>query len=812
MEGEVMRTYLNNNWEFTRKFTDDCLRMDYLYEEQIRLPHTVALMPYHYGNEGLYQMLSGYRRHLFVPNADMGKSLLLTFEGAAHYAKVYINGIMVIENDCGYTGFTVAIEEYVNYGVDNIIVVALDSRETLNQPPFGHVVDYMTYGGIYRDVYLDVKQEIYMENLYLKPYPDLDHLVNKEKNQQSKMVAKSKLEYEITLHGASPQNELTIQMTFLENGRSYEIHNSIGTIETSEVYLWEPEHPNLYEVQVDLIQDGVVIDEQTITVGYRTTEFNENGFFLNGELYKIRGLNRHQAFPYIGYAAPQHLQEEDARILKEELGLNSVRTSHYPQSQYFIDECDRIGLLVFTEIPGWQHIGDDSWKAVAIENTRRMVLQYRNHPSIMLWGVRINESIDDDKFYNDTNEVAHSYDDTRQTGGVRCIRKSHLLEDVYTYNDFIYEGDNQILLPKHRVTSDSRKGYLISEYNGHMFPTKPYDTEERRREHALRHAEILNKIAQTDDIAGGFGWCAFDYNTHIDFGSGDRICYHGVCDMFRNPKLAAYVYRVEGGEAIDPVLMTSGNFEIGEYSGGQIGKNFIVTNCQEVKMYRNDIFIKTYKVQDSKYQWLQHGPIEIDDFIGNQLVDVEGFSEHKAETVKKLIHGGMMYGMSKLPAHVKQMAIRCIVRYHMNRQDIIDLYEKYIGGWGSDKTQYRFDGYINDKKVVSITRSPMTTLSMEVVLSKERLIEENSYDMIALRIRMVDENGNVAQFYNDPVEVSIQGPAKVVGPHTFGLQGGQGGCYIASMGEKGVAKITLHSSDVTHIFDIPIGVNINPIK
>lgn len=78
--------------------------------------------------------------------------------------------------------------------------------------------------------------------------------------------------------------------------------------------------------------------------------------------------------------------------------MNAVRTSHYPQSQDFIRRCDEIGLLVFTEFPGWQHIGGEEWKRQAVQNLREMIVQYRNHPSIILWGVRINESQDDDVF------------------------------------------------------------------------------------------------------------------------------------------------------------------------------------------------------------------------------------------------------------------------------------------------------------------------------------------------------------------------------------------------------------------------------
>ena len=151
--------------------------------------------------------------------------------------------------------------------------------------------------------------------------------------------------------------------------------------------------------------------------------FRADGFYLNGKKTFLRGLNRHQSYPYIGYAAPESLQRQDARILKNELHCNAVRTSHYPQSQYFLDECDRLGLLVFTELPGWQHIGDGAWKDRACAMLQEMLLQNRNHPSIILWGVRINESVDDDEFYTRTNKIAHALDPSRATSGVRYLEK-----------------------------------------------------------------------------------------------------------------------------------------------------------------------------------------------------------------------------------------------------------------------------------------------------------------------------------------------------------------------------------------------------
>ena len=110
-------------------------------------------------------------------------------------------------------------------------------------------------------------------------------------------------------------------------------------------------------------------------------------------------MNRHQSFPYIGYALGQSAQYKDAEILKYDLRINLVRTSHYPQSKHFLNRCDEIGLLVFEEIAGWQHIGDKEWQNKSIENVQNMIERDWNHPSIILWGVRINESPDNHEFY-----------------------------------------------------------------------------------------------------------------------------------------------------------------------------------------------------------------------------------------------------------------------------------------------------------------------------------------------------------------------------------------------------------------------------
>ena len=194
--------------------------------------------------------------------------------------------------------------------------------------------------------------------------------------------------------------------------------------------LWSLKQPKLYQLSCVLLKDGQEIDRYALRMGFRDIRFTAEGFFLNGERIQLTGLNRHQAYPYVGYAMPGRVQRRDADILKDELGLNCVRTSHYPQSRHFLDRCDEIGLMVFEEIPGWQHVGDEAWQQQVLLDVEQMIISHRNHPSIFLWGVRVNESQDHHELYTRSNARARALDPTRPTGGARFIPNSELLEDV----------------------------------------------------------------------------------------------------------------------------------------------------------------------------------------------------------------------------------------------------------------------------------------------------------------------------------------------------------------------------------------------
>ncbi len=741
----------------------------FLDGESVRLPHNVGNIPLHYASPSAYETVCGYRHDIDVPKEIIGQKVFLQFDGAAHIAEVFLNNESVGTHYCGYTPFRIDISDTLRAG-KNTIAVKLDCTENPDIPPFGNVIDYLTYGGIYRDVWLDIRPNTYIENVYVST------------------IDSHNIHIDVTTVG----EPLLMDVEIYDSDGSL-IATEKNCPKSSDIYIsrphcWSPDHPYLYKCIVTISsEDGE--DYYETAFGIRTIEFKGDGFYLNGEKLFLRGLNRHQSYPYIGYAATESLQRTDARILKKELCVNAVRTSHYPQSPYFIEECDRLGLCVFMEIPGWQHIGDAKWKKHALENIQEMILQYRNHPSIIVWGVRINESPDDDPFYKEANKLAHQLDAYRPTSGVRCIRNSHLLEDVYAYNDFSHDGSNFGCLPKKKILEDTSKPLLITESNGHMFPTKAFDDGSHRQEQALRHARVLDSAMTTPGISGVFQWCMFDYATHSDFGSGDCTCYHGVLDSFRNPKPAAYFYQSQGENT--PVLSIGSTFEIGDYPAGIKGSIYAFTNADEVKLYKNNNYIQTFRSQD--WDSLIHGPVEINDTIGGLLEANEGYSPQKAEMVRKCLLAAERYNSAKLPFMEKIRFSWMKARCSMDDKEFTRLYGKYIGNWENIATKWRFDAIKDGSVVKSVTCSSGGKLHIEATSSSCELTEGSCYDMTLVRIRILDENNNVANYAQIPVAFATEGVIDIVGPMVATAEGGMCGTIVKTTGWDGHGKLIIYT-------------------
>jgi beta-galactosidase len=624
---------INRNWRYRPKFVDGAhgLTFDDSDFDRVVVPHTNLRLPWHSFDDKSYEFVSIYRRKFNLPPEARGKHVFVDFEGVMTASTVWINGTKLGEYQGGYTPFSFDLTPHIHFDGENVLAVDVDSTERPDIPPFGYQIDYLTFGGIYREVWLRVVSGTFIENIFAKPHdvlggkPVLDvdcHLQPLEASRDSLT-----LEVELRDDGRSvakatqkiPPSEATPEPT---------VH-TVHFDALSGIKLWDLEHPRLYSVGVRLLRGTELLDHDKRTIGFRKAEFTDHGFELNGKVIKLRGLDRHQTFPFVGQAMPGRCQRSDAHILRHKLKCNIVRTSHYPQSRHFLDACDEMGLLVLEEIPGWQHIGDEPWKLISIDNVGRMIRRDWNHPSIVLWGVRINESKDDHDFYTRTNALAHKLDPTRQTGGIRYFQSSEFLEDVFTMNDFGFP----LKPPNH-------PRYLNTEFVGHTYPTKTIDQKERITEHMLRHARIHDQLASNPQYAGGIGWCAFDYNTHADFGTGDRICYHGVTDIFREPKMAAGFYKSQCDPADEVVLEPAFHWARGDESIG-FTSAWVCSNCDHLKFYIAGKLVAEADANRTEFTHLRYPPFVADlkEAVRNWGdLRIDGFIQGK-QVISKVLSG-----------------------------------------------------------------------------------------------------------------------------------------------------------------------------
>jgi len=618
--------------------------------------------------------------------------------------------------------------------------VRIDGSENPEIPPFGGQIDYLTYAGIYRDVWLKTVPAVSIDTVKIETGDVLSDLKSLKVRCRVRDPRGLGVSGKFTATLRDKTGAVIRSVAVPISGTEVEI----AMTSLTGIKLWDIDAPELYEMTTELETAGGT-DRTVACFGFRTAEFTTAGFFLNGRSLKIRGLNRHQAFPYTGYAMGRRAQERDAEILKRELGVNLVRTSHYPQSPWFLDACDRLGLLVFEEIPGWQHIGGEVWKARAVANVRAMIERDWNHPSIVLWGVRINESRDDHDFYTETNRLAHELDGTRQTGGVRYITDSELLEDVYTMNDFVLgsetlPGANRPRIPtrdQREVTGLPRTvPYMITEFNGHMHPTKVGDQEQWQIEHVTRYLDIINSVYGSDDKSGCIGWCMNDYNTHKDFGSGDRICHHGVLNMFREPKFAAHVYASQRDPADAVVLKPVTFWARGEREIGGVLPLIVLTNCDEVEIkYGNGL---TKRVGPDRERWphLPHPPVVLD---------------HR----------------------------------HFSADE--------LGLWGMRWEDGAFTGFIDGKPVAGLRMIADPVADRLEVAVDDAVLSAGAGDQTRVIVRALDQVGNVIPFIDESVSISVTGAGKLLGPSLSPLRGGTTGFWVETIGAAGDIAITVSS-------------------
>jgi beta-galactosidase len=736
------RLPINRGWRYSKTFSEaaTAVAFDDSSFERIVIPHTNQRVPWHGFEDKSYEFVSIYRRELKIPTDAAGQRIFVDFEGVMLATTVYINGKRLGEYKGGYTPFAFELTDHLDHGGGkNVLALRCDSTERSDIPPFGDVVDYLTFGGLYREAALRIVPQLSIENVYAKPVnvlkdPALETSIYLDRSAAAKP---GKLSVSVELRDGeqviakATEKILTPAVSPVLNpadaGQAQGAQPFADTDKPSHVVrlsalkgikLWDLENPNLYTVHVQLLDDGKPVDSYTTRIGFREAVFVDDlGFFLNGKSIKLHGLDRHQTFPWVGQAMPARPQRQDVKILRQGMRCNIVRTSHYPQSRHFLDACDEMGLLVLEEIPGWQHIGDKPWQDISVDNVRRMVRRDWNHPSIIMWGTRINESPDNHDFYTRTNALAHALDSARQTCGIRAgLFDSELIEDVMTMNDFGWP-----------MRAPNHPKWLNTEFVGHTFPTKTIDSKERLQEHAVRHARVHNTIASAPTYSGGIGWCAFDYNTHANFGSGDHICYHGVMDIFRTPKPAAGFYKSMCDPKEEIVLEPAFHWARNDESIG-FTEGLVSSNCEH---------LKTYILSDGK-----------ETLVAESDPDRNQFAFLK--------YGPFMVAAGD----------------HMN-------------GWGD----LRIDGYIGGKKVISKTYSGSGADHAFVLKPDDTSLVADGADTTRIVLRAEDEFGNIRPFAADAITFELTGPAELIGDNPFGLIGGTGAIWIRAKEEPGTVTL-----------------------
>ena len=390
----------NEKWQFALLPANE-IPGDFSWQEVV-LPHTPRIEAL-VMTDKQWQGTCTYRKIFDSPDPAGDKYVALRFGAAMHEAKVYCNGELITTHNGGYLPFFAKLTGKLKPG-KNVLIVELNNEDNKHIPPGKPIsgLDFNYYGGLYRNVDLIVKELIHITDPVNSAKTAgggvyITQGINEEGNRKLSVKVEIKnlyasdkkvsIDYKLYGQGEMVTSHTLSPITIKQN----ETKELIEEIELIKPVLWSPENPALYRLDITVRAGARVYDKKSLKIGIRDILFGEDGFRLNGEPYKIRGTNRHQEYPYLGYAIGDNADYRDAYKIKE-FGFNFVRLSHYPHSESFLDACDELGLLVMDAIPGWQFVGDSIFQENSKNDLRDMIRRDRNHPSIILWEASLNES------------------------------------------------------------------------------------------------------------------------------------------------------------------------------------------------------------------------------------------------------------------------------------------------------------------------------------------------------------------------------------------------------------------------------------
>ncbi|MBU2914322.1 glycoside hydrolase family 2 protein [Reichenbachiella agariperforans] len=407
--------------------------------ERIDLPHTWNATDVMDQAPGYRRNASWYKKSFEVERLSEGDRYFLYFEGANITTEVYINGNLATTHIGGYIGFEAEMTTYLVEGVNTVSVRVDNSYDRQIIP--SQKSDFFIYGGITRDVWLVKTHKTRVSSVQVST-PAVSE------SSASTLIdvtldGTETTAYTVRTRVTDPKGKVVYdQETAAKATQSIDF-------EIRKPKLWDVNNPQLYQVQVELIKDGKVVDTVDDRYGYRWFEFTQNGpFYLNGKRLLLRGTHRHEESAGIGAALPNEMHRQDMEMIKG-MGANFVRLAHYPQDPEIYKACDELGILVWDELPWCRGgVGDDTWKTNTKNLLTEMIDQNYNHPSVILWSLGNEiywlpdfENGDDEEevnaFLSELNDLSHELDPGRKTS----IRKYYAGADIVdVFSPSIWSG------------------------------------------------------------------------------------------------------------------------------------------------------------------------------------------------------------------------------------------------------------------------------------------------------------------------------------------------------------------------------------
>lgn len=561
--------------------------------QSVDLPHTPRLEPVPANDQ--WQGICFYAKRFEAPKTDPEALLSLTFEGAMNEADVWLNGQHIASHLGGYLPFTADLTDALYPDKENLLVVRLDNRDNpVTGPKPLKRLDFNTYGGLYRNVWLTGKALVHLSDpVAANRIAGGGIFVRTEEVSDTSALVRVKSH----IRNLSETGEcLTIVHRITGNGLDRARFGGTvqvpggGDAETEQTFripnpaLWSPETPALYTLETELYIGKRSIDREQTRFGIRKIVITPEGLRLNGKARFLRGVNRHQEYPYIGYALSDNAQRRDAWKIKQ-AGFDYVRTSHYPSSPAFLDACDEYGIFVLEPILGWQYFGDERFTEHALHSSREMIRRDRNHPCILAWELSINEIRMPEEFIDRAVAIGHE----------------EYPGQTYIVGWMKYGYDIYIEARQHRKEALYSKPLIVSEYGdweyfamnagfeqerwSDMLPEERFSRqargsgEVRLLQQATNVQEAHNDNLSTHAFADGY-WAMFDYSR----GLLPDLELSGASDVFRLPKYAAWFFRSqrdadEGTPFSEPMVFIASEWKPGISRGVRI-----FSNCEEVEL------------------------------------------------------------------------------------------------------------------------------------------------------------------------------------------------------------------------------------